>query len=310
MLTLFRRFAKSWVATLVIGLIAISFVVVGTQPDIFNGASGTAVVQAGSRSISPEEYKRLFDNVRQQSEQQAGRPVPLEDAVKAGLDRRLLEDLALTESFAELLRRIGLRPADSLIGDQIRKTPIFFNPVSGAFDRQAYQQQLAQNGLTEKAFEGFLRDDLAQNHYISGAVAGLRAPRIYGAVAAVYEGETRTLTYYVVDPRIAGTPPPPTDAQLQAFLKENAAQLTRPESRVISLVRFSAAQVAATVAIDEKEVQRQFEFRKDSLSEPERRTLVQIAAPNQAAAAQIASRLRAGEAPAVVARSVKVEPVR
>lgn len=310
MLTLLRRFSKSWVAAVLIGLIAISFVVVGTQTDVLSGASGTAVVQAGSRKISPDEYKRLFDNLRQQAEQQSGRPVSQEEAVAQGLDRRLLEDLALTESFAELLRRMGLRPADSLVAAQIRKTPIFFNPVSGAFDREAYTRQLQQNGLTEAAFEGFLRDDIAQNHYVAGAVAGLRAPRIYGAVAAVFEGETRSLTYFVIDPRISGTPPPPTDAQLQVFLKENAAQLTRPESRVISLVRFSAGQLAATLPVDEAEVRRQFEFRKDSLSEPERRTFVQIAAPNAAAAAQIAARLRAGEAPAAVARAFKVEPVR
>jgi peptidyl-prolyl cis-trans isomerase D len=236
--------------------------------------------------------------------------VPQELAVQEGLHMRLLDDLALTESFAELLRRMGLIPADGLVGAQIRKTPVFFNPVSGAFDREAYTRQLQQNGLTEAAFEGFLRDDLAQNHYVSGAVAGLRAPRLYGAVSALYEGETRSLTYYVVDPRVAGTPPPPTDAQLQAFLKENAAQLTRPEARVISLVRFSAAQQAAALPIDDAEVRKQFEFRKDSLSEPERRTFVQVAAPNQQAATQIAARLRAGEDPAAVARAFKAEPVR
>jgi peptidyl-prolyl cis-trans isomerase D len=310
MLTLFRRFAKSWVATVLIGLIAISFVVVGTQTDILAGAGGNAVIKAGSREISREEFRRLFENVRAQAEQQAGRPVPQELAVQEGLHMRLLDDLALTESFAELLRRMGLIPADGLVGAQIRKTPVFFNPVSGAFDREAYTRQLQQNGLTEAAFEGFLRDDLAQNHYVSGAVAGLRAPRLYGAVSALYEGETRSLTYYVVDPRVAGTPPPPTDAQLQAFLKENAAQLTRPEARVISLVRFSAAQQAAALPIDDAEVRKQFEFRKDSLSEPERRTFVQVAAPNQQAATQIAARLRAGEDPAAVARAFKAEPVR
>jgi peptidyl-prolyl cis-trans isomerase D len=75
-------------------------------------------------------------------------------------------------------------------------------------------------------------------------------------------------------------------------------------------VRFSASQLAPTIKVDEAEVQRQFNFRRDSLSEPERRTIVQVPAPNQAAATQVAARLRAGEAPAAVARALKVEPVR
>ncbi len=309
MLTLFRRFAKSWVAAIIIGLIALSFVVVGTQTDVLN-FSGTAVVKAGGRTITPTEFKRLFDNAREQQGREGAPPLTQDAAVEAGLDRELLTDLALTESFAELLKRMGVTPADKLIADQIRETTVFFNPVSGAFDEAAYQRQLAQNGLTPAQFEGFLRDDLAQRHYVSGAIAGLRAPRIYGAVAAVYEGETRNLTYFVVDPKISGTPNAPTDAELTAFIKENREQLTRPETRTLSVARFSAAQLAPTVTVDPAEVQRRFDFSKDSLSEPERRTFVQITAPDQAAATRVAQRLRAGEAAAVVASSIRVEPVR
>ena len=309
MLSSFRALAKSPIAAVLIGLLVVSFAVFGTN-DLFAGLSNTAVVKAGDREIGPNEFKRLFDNVRQQAERQSGRPIPVEEAVQQGLVERLLDDLASTESFTAMLSRIGIRPADSLIAQQLSRTPLFFNPVSGAFDRQAYQRQLAENGLTEEQFEGFLRDDLAQQHFVSGVVSGLRAPRIYGAVPAVFESETRSLTYFVVDPRIAGVPAPPADAQLNAFVKENADQLRRPETRNVSVVRFSASQLAPTLAVDEAEVRRQYDFRRESLSQPERRTVVQVPAPNQAAAQQVAQRLRAGEQAAAVARSIKVEPVR
>ncbi len=309
MLLNLRRHAKSSVAAVLIGLLVVSFAIFGIN-DVFAPSNASAIVKAGGREVGPAEFKRLFDNVRQQSQQEAGRPVTVEEAAEQGLVARLLEDLALTESFSEMLSRMGVRPGDKLVADQLGKTRAFFNPVSGRFDRESYQRQLGENGLTEAQFEGFLRDDLAQQHYVAAAVAGLRAPRIYGAVPAVLNGETRTISYFVVDPRIAGVPARPTDAELQAFIKENAAQLQRPETRNLSIVRFSASQLAPTLTVDEAEVRRQYEFRKEGLSTPERRTFVQIPAPSQAVAQQIAARLGAGEAPAVVARAFKVEPVR
>ena len=45
-------------------------------------------------------------------------------------------------------------------------------------------------------------------------------------------------------------PTPPTDAQLLAFMKEHASQLTIPETRVITLVSFSSKALAPTVALD------------------------------------------------------------
>lgn len=309
MLTLLRGFAKSPVAAVLIGLLVVSFAVLGLQDPL--GVLGTnAVVKAGEREITPQQFKRLFDNFREGAQRETGRPLSVEEAAEQGLDRRLLEDVSLSESFAELLRRIGLTVSDDLVGRQLRKTPIFFNPVSGAFDPAEYQSQLARNELTPEIFEGYLRDDVAEQHFNLAIANGMRVPRIYGAVAAVYEGETRSLSYFVVDPAISGAPAPPTEAELRTFMRENAAALRRPETRTVSLVRFSAAELARTLPVDEAELTRQFEFRKDSLSQPERRTFVQIGAPDRAAAERVAQALRAGQPADAAARLVGREPVR
>ena len=101
----------------------------------------------------------------------------------------------------------------------------------------------------------------------------------------------------------------PTDAQLATFMQAHAAQLTRPELRVISIVRFSAAALAPTIAVDIAAVQKEFEFRKDSLSTPETRTVVQIPVKSAAQGAEAAARLAKGEDPGVIARSYGVQAI-
>lgn len=308
MLAAFRVFAKSWVAAVLIGLLVIAFAVFGIQ-DVFGNRFDNAVVVAGSRKVSPADFRREFDSVRKRAEEQMGQPVSAEVAAENGLDRQVLQGLATREAFAELLRKMGIRPSDQEVVAQIAKIPAFFNPVSGKFDKALYQQRLAQNEMRPEQFEALLRDEMAQQHVVSALTQALQAPRAYSALAAIYALENRDLAYLTVDPGSVPRPTAPTDAQLTAFMKENAAQLTLPEFRVLTVVRFSPQLVGANVTVDEAELKKRYDFRKDTLSTPETRTLVQIPAKDAAAARTITARLQGGEAPAAIAKSLGVDAI-
>lgn len=310
MLSAIRRFAKSWVATLLFGILIISFAVFGIgNRDLFHAKISNAVVSAGSRSVGPAEYKRDFDGFKAQVEQQVGQPITPELAAANGLDRRVLEGIATSEAFSEMLTKIGLRPSDRLIAAEIQKIPAFFDQVTGRFDKQAYLRRLADNNLTAPGFEAKMRDQITEQQAGTGLVAGLRAPLAYAAMAAVYTLESRDVSYFGIEPASVPQPPAPTDAQLTELMKENAAQLTRPEFRQLTVVRFSPSQVAADIPIDPAELKKRFDFRKDTLSTPETRTVVQIPAKDAASATRIGQDLAKGADPAAVAKAAGVEAI-
>ena len=303
-----RAFAKSWFATLLIGLLIVSFAVFGVR-DVFRGHITNAVVTAGSRTVTPQQYKREFDTYRKGLEQQVGQPVTQEMAVENHLDTRLLEELGSQEAFAGLLAKIGLKPADSLMKAQLEKIPAFFDQVSGRFDKTLYLQKLGENQFTPQDFEQRMRDDIAQNHFATGLVNGMRVPRAYTALGAVLDMETRDVGFFAVDPRSVTPPPMPTDAQLTQFMKDNAAQLMRPEFRVLSVVRFSPTMVSQNLPIDEAELKKRFDYRKDTLSQPETRTVAQIPVKDAKTAQAVAQRLSKGENPSLVAKSIGAEAI-
>ena len=135
------------------------------------------------------------------------------------------------------------------------------------------------------------------------------APRAYGALAAIYGTESRDIGYFVVEPGSVPAPAPPTDAQLTQLMKENAQRLTLPEFRVLTVVQFSPALIAGALPVDPAEVQKRFNFKKDTLSSPETRTVIQVPAKDAAAAAKITAALGKGEDPNAVAKSVGVEAI-
>lgn len=308
MLTAFRAFAKSWVAAILIGLLVLSFAVFGMS-DILQGQISSSVVKAGDRSFSDQDFRRDYDQWRQNAEQQMGQPITPQMAAENGVIGSLLQQIATREALAEMIGRMGLRPGDSLVADQLRQIPAFFDPISGRFDKALMEQRLSETNLTSDRFIALLQDEIAQQHFASGLVSGLRAPRAYGALAVMMDLEERDIGYFQVGLSSVEAPGAPTDPQLQAFMEENADQLRMPEFRVLSLVRFAPRPQDLAGEITKAELDERFAFRRDTLSQPETRTLVQIPARDQATAGRIVQRLREGEDPIAVAEDLGVEPV-
>lgn len=308
MLANIRAFAKSGFATVLIGLLIVSFGVWGVR-DVFKGQVTNQVIVAGKRTVGPQDFKMEFDRARKGLEQQVGQPVTQELAVENKFDLRLIEELATRESFGALLDKIGVRPSDQLMKQQIEKIPNFFDQVSGRFDKTLYLQTLGQNNLTPAKFESGIRDEIAQQHLVSAMVNGLRVPRAYGALGAIYETESRDVGYFALDPRAVPPVAPPTDAQLTKFMQDNAQALMKPEFRILTVVRFSPTLVGANLPVTEADIQKQFDFRKDTLNKPELRSLVQIPGKDAKTAQAVAQRLSKGEDPAAIAKSIGVEAI-
>lgn len=315
MLAGFRSFAKSPFAVLLFGLLIVSFAIFGIS-DVFKGPRGSGVISAGSRTLSAQDFKARFDNYRKAMEQRNGQTLTPDQAVEQGVDRQIVQELTLQESIAAAIHDMGVRPSDKLVGDivheqmsQLPPTQRPFNPITGKFDPQAYAALLAQNNLTPAAYEASLRDEIANAHFFTAVADGLKAPRIYAALQGAYVLEGRDIAAFALNPASIEKPAAPTDAQLTAFMKENTERLTRPETRVLSIMRVSAKALEPGVAIDQAAVQKAFDFRKDSLAKPETRSLVQISALDAKAAAVISERLKKGEDPVAVAKAYGKTPL-
>ncbi|WP_396593013.1 peptidyl-prolyl cis-trans isomerase [Brevundimonas sp. R86498] len=309
MITLFRDFAKSKWAIGLFVLLILSFAIVGgSQTDVFGGLGPKHVISAGDRSVDAAQFRSEFERIRANAQEQEGRPLTTQDLVDAGVHLRYLEGQTQRLGFLAWAHKVGIRPSEELVLKRIREIPAFFNQITGQFDQAQYEQALAAQNVTPVQLEDEFRDTAVSEHFASAIQAGLRTPRIYGALIAGRALEVRDGRWFTVTQAMAGTAPAPTDAQLTAFLNENAAQLRRPEFRMASVIVFTDAPGAAAPAIPEARIVERFNFRRDGLSTPERRTFTTLTAPDRAGADRIAAALRAGQSPAAVAEANRIQP--
>lgn len=309
MISVFRDFAKSKWAVALFVLLIISFAIVGgSQTDVFRGLGAQHVISAGDRSVDAAQFRSDFDRIRNNAQQQEGRPLTTEDLIAANVHIQYLESQTQRLGFLAWAYKAGIRPDESLVIKRIREIPAFFNQVTGAFDQAQYEQALAQQNVTPVQLEDEFRDTAVTEHFGSAVSAGIRSPRIYGALVAGRALELRDGRWFTVTQAMAGTAPAPTDAQLTAFLNENAAQLRRPEFRIASVVLFNDAAGSTPPPVSEERIVERFNFRKDGLSTPERRTFTTLTVADRAAADRIAAALRAGQSPTAVAEANRIQP--
>jgi peptidyl-prolyl cis-trans isomerase D len=313
MLAFFRTLAKSKVFWVILGIpLVLGVLSIGSvRQDLGGVFSRDAVITAGSRTYSSADFKREFASYQREAQQQ-GQPLTPEEAVAQGIDQRMLQTFAERESMSEMLHRLRIWPSDKLVVAQIPKIKAFsdaYDPITGKFDQKLYVQILQKNDIQPKDFEKNLRDELAYNHFASGAAAGLRVPRLYGALIGAYGYEVHSLSLFALNPKMLGEEPKPTDAELIKLMQDNAAALTDPEMRTLTVVRFSAKDMAPTQTADPAEVKKRYDFRKDTLAQQETRTLVQISARTPEQAADAASKLRANYDPAAIAKGIGTEPL-
>jgi peptidyl-prolyl cis-trans isomerase D len=308
MISNFRDFSKSKWAVGLFVLIMLSFVVVGARMDVFANMGPKNVISAGDRSMDQASFRSAMDRVRNNLQEQAGRPVTIEDLAAENIHLRFLESQTQQLGFLAWAWDAGIRPGKALVLKQIRGIPQFFNQVTGQFDQAQYEQALATQNITPAEVEQDFRDRYAVEHFQASIAAGARLPRIYGALLAGQMLQTRDGRWFTVTQAMAGAAPAPTDAQLTAYLTQNADSLRRPEFRMVSVVVFTPSPEQLNAAVTDEAIQARFDFRRAALSQPEKRSFVTLTAPTRAVADRVAAALRAGQSVEAVGQANNIRP--
>ena len=124
MLTTTRRFAKSWVAYVLLGLLILSLAIVGTITDPLRGLDfSNAVVRAGDREVTQPQFRGIVDRFNEQRAQETGQRFTMQELVEAGGHVQLMEQLAGEEGLFAWIWRAGIRPAQELVASLARPRP-------------------------------------------------------------------------------------------------------------------------------------------------------------------------------------------
>jgi len=302
MLNQLRKGVGSWLVKILLGLLVISFAAWGIG-DMFRVRTPNWVAKVGDVEIDRETVTQQFRREMQKLQQMFGRALDTEQARKLGLLDATVKQLVGGTLLDLEARKLGLDISDDAIARAIQENPSFRNQL-GQFDRLQFEALLRQNGFSERSFIAQLKRDMLRSHLQStvqaaGAMPDAVAERVYR-----HQMERRVAELLVFRNAAQGEVGEPDEASLAQFHQDNAQRFTAPELRAVTVVTLTAADLGQKQRIDDAELKQEYDSRIAEFTRAEKRDLMQLVVPEEAAARAAHERLVKGEDFATVAKEV------
>lgn len=307
MLQQMRTFARSWVVSIFLLGLALSFGLWGIGDIFRGGAADTSLATVGDFKITPEAFQQEYRNALKRMSRQAGHDITPEEAHAHGIDKKILENQISDAALAQAADKYGVIASDEQVSSYVRAIQPFHNTL-GVFDHATMVQVLQQNNLSENQFIGLVRSDLTRDQLVSTAGRGTVIPAGYGKLFFAYVNEHRAAEYVRVSPQSVSGIPTPTDAELGAYLKAHAAEFSTPEYRDITYLSVAPDDVASQVKVSDAELKQRYDQQKDEYQIPEKRDVEQITFPDQASAKAVKAKIDAGTSFDDAAKSLGKSP--
>src|SRR5258705_2291534 len=300
MLQQLRAASKSWVASVIIGVLVLAFALWGVA-DIFRGGADTVIADVGRTQISDAEFDQQLRSQIRAVSSQSQTQLTMEQAKAIGLDKNVLDQVISRAALDEVVNRLGLTASQESIAAQIRGNPNF-RGADGAFDPTLFARTLQDNTISEASFVGSTGKDIARTQLMEAATAGLVAPPGFARTLYDFVNEAQVPEYIVITPEEAGQVPPPTEADLVACQKAHAAQFRSPECRAFDYVRIGPDQISGEIQVSDADLKAQYDTHKAEYEKAEERQVEQIAFPSKEAADAAAAKIKTATEFAAAAR--------
>jgi peptidyl-prolyl cis-trans isomerase D len=266
--------SKSWVATLLMGGLTLSFVVWGIA-DVFTGSSTTAVASVGGTDIGAQEFQRSYKNFIRNQGQRMGMELTPEMAQKMGLPQVALQQMMGAVAIDNEAARLGLTTSDTAVAQYVRAMSPFRGAL-GTFDRPTFLQAINQAGYTEDMFLDEVRHEMTRDQLTQAVEGNFVVPLTYAQALFQYIGEKRAADYIVLTPDMAGNLPTPSDTTLNNYLKSHADKYSTPEYRDADYAVIQPADVAGQVTVTDAQISQEYDAHKATYVVPEKRDIQQI----------------------------------
>lgn len=270
-------------------LIVPSFVLLGLEGYTRMQERGETVARVDGRDITQSEWdeahKREVDRLRQQMPNLDAKLLDSAEARYGTLESMVRDRVLDAAARDSKLIASDQRVARELQGNELIAA---LRGPDGKLDMARYRQILAAQGLTPEMFEAQVRGELSTRQVLAG-IGGTGFPTASNAAVALgayfEKREVQVASFATAD---FANRVNPTDAQIEAFYKENPKLFLAPEQASIEYVVLDLEAVRKTVTINEQDLKTYYEQNASRLAgkEERRASHILITAPKAAPAAE------------------------
>ena len=293
MLQFIRGKVGSWFIKILFALLILSFAFWGIG-DLFSGGGVRATVATvGDERITVQRLTEAFQSELGRLQQVFGPTLDVQLALNIGLLDQAMDGLVTDSLFSQAAGGLGVQASNEIVVQTLQEEPLF-QDSSGRFSRDQFTRFLRATGREEAEFFAERRRELARRELVEAIGAGAAVPDTLAAAMHRYRNETRHYAAILIGPEAVGAVTPPSEAQVEAYYRENEAEFMAPEYRVLRVASLTPEAIAAEIEIAEDDIRAEYDYRLEQYETPEQRAFDQIVVADEATAARIADAAAGG----------------
>ncbi len=274
MLEAIRLHAKSWLAKVILALIAITFALYGVDSYMKSGKSGGMVAEVGKVGISSAELSREIQNQGDRMREALGPAFDPAIMETAEFRKQVLDSLIERKALLQEAQKLEILAPDAYIASVLGQIPAF--QQDGTFSQERYEAVLRQNGRTPAQFENelkqaFMLDVITSPAALAAFPSNTTLTQIARLVAQRREISWADLSASAVASQVKVTP-----ADVEAYYVANKAEFTEPEQIRAEYVVLDIAHVAAGIAVSDQAVADYYAANASRFGQPEQRSASHI----------------------------------
>jgi peptidyl-prolyl cis-trans isomerase D len=293
MLDSLRSAAQSWLAKLLLGMLAISFVAWGVGDVFRQGFTGSSVLSSGDSNVSPVEYRLAYNRQMQIYQQQLNQRLTREQAKGIGIDSQVMAQLTAGVVLDEQSRKMKLGLSKERLANLTGEDPAF-KDASGNFSRTTFTGVLRNAGMRPEDYLKSREQVAIRQQVVESLTDGIKVPDAYLSALALHGGESRDVDYIALPVSIVQPVPEPSDAELKTFNEERKDSYKAPEYRKITYVTLTPEGIANPAAIDDVAVKADYDKNITRYTKNETRKIDQLVFATKAAALAAKAKLASG----------------
>ncbi|MEH6471946.1 MAG: SurA N-terminal domain-containing protein [Halopseudomonas sp.] len=257
MLQNLRESSQGIIAKIIVGFIIVTFALWGVDSLVGLASDPGAPVTVNGVDISEAEIQNAIEMQRRQLISQMGEnldPSMLEDNILRGM---VVEGLIEQSLLLQSAKQQGLSVSTQTMDQIILNTREF--QVEGRFDREQFNAMLRNAGLSPMMYRDLLRKELLMGQEQSAIAATAFTLADEAKQIAAIDRQTRDIQFQLVKLADVVDEVAISDAEVAEYYQSNQAGFMSPEQVSLDYIELNRTDLTADVAIDEAELQTQFE---------------------------------------------------
>ncbi|MEO5376639.1 MAG: SurA N-terminal domain-containing protein [Magnetococcus sp. DMHC-6] len=273
MLNIMRRSANTFLAKVLLALLALSFGVWGVG-NYVNRQSSQPIATVNGHALTPQEFAHAYDSDFNQLRKQLGGSLDKKTAEMLGLKQRTLHSLINRYLVYDAGDALRLTVSPDYLRQSIATNPLFAE--NNQFDKNRYELLLRNNRMTPTQYEAQLRSDMLSNQLEQTLRTLTQLPTILLEDVYQQQNEKREVATLALNPKKLEATIQSTEEQLATYLKDHQDQFMSEEQVKLQYILLTSDSVRDLVKITQEEIDAYYQEHQEEYQRPESRLLSHI----------------------------------